>query len=391
MSEWKKNSLGAVIQLIGGGTPKTSVPEYWNGDIPWLSVVDFNHGRKYVSKTEKSITQKGLENSSTKYLRKGDLIISARGTVGALAVLSKDMTFNQSCYGVKGISNITLTEYVYYLLKNTVRELSQISHGGVFDTITRATFDDIEINLPPLPAQKAIADILSALDDKIDLLHRQNHTLEQMAETLFRQWFVEEIQEDWEEVELGEVIETTSGGTPSRKNMEFYENGVFDWVKSKELNGLFITHTEEKITEEALKKSSAKLLPAYSVLVAMYGVTVGEFSLITKEMTCNQAICAIKENKNYPYPFIFSYIKFNKENLINRAVGSAQQNISQLLIKQMKIPNCISRIQEFSEITLPIFKKIEFNTKQIQTLETLRDTLLPKLISGEVRVNVQVA
>src|SRR5690606_27468 len=115
-----------------------------------------------------------------------------------------------------------------------------------------------EVSIPPIEEQHSIASILSSLDDKIDLLHRQNQTLEQMAETLFRQWFVEE---ESEIVPLGDCIKTTSGGTPSRKRMEFYENGVFQWVKSKELNGGYILETEEKITAEALKKSSAKLLP----------------------------------------------------------------------------------------------------------------------------------
>ena len=377
------------MEIIGGGTPKTSVAEYWGGDIPWLSVVDFNTGLKFVSSTEKTITQEGLNNSSTKLLNKGDIIISARGTVGVLAILDKPMTFNQSCYGIRSKKGISDTDYLYYLLTDTVRELTQISHGGVFDTITRATFDEIEVPVPPLPEQKAIASVLSSLDDKIDLLHRQNKTLEAMAETLFRQWFIEEAKEDWEYVELGSVVETSSGGTPSRKEMSYYENGSIHWVKSKELNGSFITETEEMITDEAVKKSSAKLLPAYSTLIAMYGATVGEYALITKTMTCNQAVCALKENEAYPYTFIFMYVKNQKDELINQAVGSAQQNISQILIKKLPIPTCTARINEYHQLVIPWFKKMQLNVEQIQILEKLRDTLLPKLMSGEVRVQYQ--
>ena len=374
------------MEIIGGGTPKTSVAEYWGGDIPWLSVVDFNTGLKFVSSTEKTITQKGFDNSSTKLLNKGDIIISARGTVGVLAILEKPMAFNQSCYGIRSKEGVSDTNYLYYLLTNTVRELTQISHGGVFDTITRATFDEIEIELPTLPEQKAIASVLSSLDDKIDLLHRQNKTLEAMAETLFRQWFIEEAEEDWNYVELGSVIETSSGGTPSRKVMCYYEDGSIYWVKSKELNGSFINHTEEMITEEAVKKSSAKLLPAYSTLIAMYGATVGEYALITKSMTCNQAVCAVKENELYPYTFIFMYVKHQKDELINQAVGSAQQNISQILIKKLPIPTCTDRIREYHSLVNPWFKRMQINVGQTQTLEQLRDILLPKLMNGEVKV-----
>ena len=248
--------------------------------------------------------------------------------------------------------------------------------------------NEIDINLPPLPEQKAIAGVLSSLDDKIDLLHRQNKTLEVMAETLFRQWFVEEVSDDWEEVELETVIETTSGGTPSRKNMEFYNNGTIFWVKSKELNGTYIFDTEEMITSNALNSSSAKLLPENSILIAMYGATVGEYAIISKAMTSNQAICALIPNDNYPYTYLFMLIKINKNELINMAVGSAQQNISQQLIKKIPVLNCVGKIKQYHLSVCQYFEKIKSNLIQIQTLEKLRDTLLPKLMSGEVRVAV---
>lgn len=189
--DWKEYKLGEVIELVGGGTPKTNVPEYWNGDIPWLSIVDFNTNNKYVYETEKTITKKGLENSSTKMLNKGDIIISARGTVGAIAVLKKPMAFNQSCYGIKGLQEVIHQDYLYYLVKDSIANFQQVAHGGVFDTVTRETFNAIDILLPPLPEQRAIAGVLSALDDKIDLLHRENRTLEAMAEAVFREWFIE--------------------------------------------------------------------------------------------------------------------------------------------------------------------------------------------------------
>jgi len=181
------------------------------GDIPWLSVVDFNNGKKYVFDTEKKITTQGLNNSSTKILNKGDIIISARGTVGVIAVLGKQMAFNQSCYGVRAIEGLSTNDYIYYLLKDTVSNFLLIAHGGVFDTITRDTFREIDVILPPLPEQKAIGSVLSSLDDKIDLLHRQNKTLEAMAETLFRQWFVEEAQEGWEAKPLSSIAGFLNG------------------------------------------------------------------------------------------------------------------------------------------------------------------------------------
>ena len=158
-----------------------------------------------------------------------------------------------------------------------------------------------------------------------------------MAETLFRQWFVVEAKEEWEEVALGDVVKTTSGGTPSRKHSEYYENGTIYWVKSKELDGSFISSTEELITVEAVTNSSPKMLPENSVLIAMYGATVGEFGILSKPMTCNQAVCALIPNENYPYTYLYVWTALMKEDFINLASGAAQQNISQDLIKQQTV------------------------------------------------------
>lgn len=131
MTGWKEYKLGELIHLIGGGTPKTSVSEYWGGDIPWLSVSDFNTGEKYVYDAEKKITRLGLCNSSTKVLNRGDIIISARGTVGVVAMIGREMAFNQSCYGIRN-KNFVDNHYLYYLIVNSVLELRQNSYGGVF-------------------------------------------------------------------------------------------------------------------------------------------------------------------------------------------------------------------------------------------------------------------
>ena len=165
------------IELIGGGTPKTSIPDYWDGDIPWLSVKDFNNDSRYVYSTEKTITEEGLVNSATKLLHKDDIIISARGTVGELAMIPFPMAFNQSCYGLRVRKEIADSTYVYYLLRYSVRLIKSQTHGSVFDTITRDTFSSIEVDLPPLKEQQKIANLLSSIDDLIANNQRINNNL----------------------------------------------------------------------------------------------------------------------------------------------------------------------------------------------------------------------
>jgi len=254
--------------------------------------------------------------------------------------------------------------------------------GAVQPKLSQDSLCRIPIYLPKsIGEREKMVSILSSLDDKIDLLNRENATLEAMAETLFRQWFIEEAKEEWEDVPLGDVIKTTSGGTPSRKHTEYYNNGTINWVKSKELQGTFISSTEELITENAISNSSAKMLPMKSVLIAMYGATVGEYGILSKPMTCNQAVCALIPNDNYPYTYLFVWAALMKEDFINLASGAAQQNISQDLIKQQMVSSDINLIKLYDEQVRAYFEKMECNQKQIILLSKQRDILLPKLMS----------
>lgn len=176
MAAWKKTSLIDIVELIGGGTPKTSKSEYWGGNINWLSVKDFNNENRYVYSTEKSITEEGLNNSSTKLLKKDDIIISARGTVGELAMIPFPMAFNQSCYGIRAKEDIDST-FLYYLIKNSVRKLKVMTHGSVFDTITKDTFANIEVDIPDIETQHRIAKMLAVIDDKVENNQRINNNL----------------------------------------------------------------------------------------------------------------------------------------------------------------------------------------------------------------------
>lgn len=370
MRGWKKVKLGDCIEIIGGGTPKTKKPDYWNGSIPWLSVVDFNSDNKYVSDTEKKITQLGLENSSTKLLQKGDIIISARGTIGALAILKKEMAFNQSCYGIRARENISTNDFIYYSLKNTVSRLKQISHGAVFDTITRNTFNEITINLPPLFEQKAIAEVLSSLDDKIDLLHRQNKTLEQMAETLFRQWFIEERDESWEEVVLGAAIQPKKG-----KNI----------TKTDAIDGPYPV-IAGGLSPSCFHIKSNTLAPV--ITISASGANAGYVQLNHTPVWSSDSSYIDNNITRYVY-FYYVFLKINQGLIFDKQEGSAQPHIYPRHLMELDILDYPQkRIINFESICSDFFSKIKTNKENINILEKLRDTLLPKLMSGDVRVKI---
>jgi type I restriction enzyme S subunit len=211
MGDWKECKLGEVAEIVGGGTPKTKESEYWNGEIAWLTPRDLsNFNGRYISKGERNISKLGLAKSSAKILPKGVVLLSSRAPVGYLAIAKNEVSTNQGFRNL--ISNSeTNNLFLFYLLKNNVEYLKSQSTGTTFGELAGSTLKSLSFYFPPLTEQKAIASVLSSLDDKIDLLHRQNKTLEAMGETLFRQWFVEEANEDWEEGCLGDVIELVYG------------------------------------------------------------------------------------------------------------------------------------------------------------------------------------
>ena len=381
MGEWREGYFSEIADIIMGQSPKGEFCNSIGSGVPLLNgPTEF--GIKFPTPIQYTTEVKKASNIN-------DILFCVRGsTTGRMNWSNIEYAIGRGLASIRHKKGEAYRYFLKGILDFNLPNLLSSATGSTFPNVSRSQLEELKILIPPLKEQKAIAQVLSSLDDKIDLLHRQNKTLEEMAQTLFRQWFIEEAKDEWEDVELGSVIETTSGSTPSRKNMAYYDDGKYAWVKSKELNGSFLIDTEEKITEEALQQSSAKLLPENSILIAMYGATVGKYTIISKQMTCNQAICALKPNENYPYTFLYMYVKNYKDEIINMAVGSAQQNISQLLIKQLPICSDIKLISKFHTEVEPLFQKIKSNIKQVKTLENMRDTLLPKLMSGEVRVKL---
>lgn len=387
MSEWKEYKLGDVCTELSDGLHKAPIFKE-GGDYIFVNAKNIANGFIVDNDpTKKSTYEEFLKYSSP--LNDTTILYSIDGTIGNIALYrgEKCILGKGACY-MNPNPQMLNRMYLYYELQSPRFKayIDQMSTGSTIQHISLKTMRNYIFSCPPLSEQNRIASILSSLDDKIDLLNRENATLEAMAEALFRQWFIEEAKEDWEEVALGDVVKTTSGGTPSRKHPDYYNNGTIYWVKSKELQGSFISSTEEMITEDAMNNSSAKLLPEKTVLIAMYGATVGEYGILSKPMTCNQAVCALIPNNNYPYTYLYLWTALMKQEFINLATGAAQQNISQDLIKQQLVSGDIERIKKYHEHVCAYFDKMECNQNQIKILSKQRDILLPKLMSNEITI-----
>ena len=192
--DWKLYKLSQVAHIINGGTPSRNIPQYWGGNIPWIAVGDFSEVDRFVSDTKEKITELGFRESSTNLLKTDELIISARGTVGAVAQLTKPMAFNQTSYGLRANAKLALNDFLFYLLRQFNHKITDISHGAIFDTITRDTFDYIELPFPNLHEQRMIADVLGKMDAQIDQLKKQLEKLKQQKKGLMQKLLTGEIR-----------------------------------------------------------------------------------------------------------------------------------------------------------------------------------------------------
>lgn len=179
---------------------------------------------------------------------------------------------------------------------------------------------------------------------------------------------------NWKKEPLGKICKTTSGGTPSRKNQSYYQNGTIPWVKSGELENNIITTSEEFITEEGLLNSSAKIFPAGTLLIALYGATIGKLAFLGIDAATNQAVCGIFQNENVSLKYLYYYLLFQRPNLIKQGVGGAQPNISQTILKKLEIsyPDSITEQQRIVARIEELFSELD---KAVDTLKTTKDQL----------------
>ncbi len=256
--------------------------------------------------------------------------------------------------------------------------------------INRNDVHQEDILIPPLPEQKAIAAILSSLDDKIDLLHRQNKTLESIAETLFRQWFIEEALADWEDINIGQLGTVITGKTPSTQNQEFWGEAI-DFITPTDFKnyGKYSEIADRGLSLEGKERMKNVLIPANSILVTCIGSDMGKIVISRNECITNQQINSLTiHSESIHLEYVYQCLKNLYPLLRSMALGGTTMPIiNKTDFSSIEIPLPPNeKLGEFNLISSSFNAKLQYNSTQIRTLEKLRDTLLPKLMSGEVRV-----
>ncbi len=389
--EWKEYRLGDIAEIVGGGTPSTKIKEFWNGEIAWLTPRDLsNHICRYIERGERNITKFGLASSSSKILPKNSVLLSSRAPVGYLAIAKNEITTNQ---GFRSFvtNNKVHYEFLYYLLKENVEYLKSQATGSTFGEISGSTLKSLVFSFPPLSEQKTIAEVLSTLDDKIDLLYRQNKTLEAMAETLFSQWFplskelrragIKEADESWEEGKLPDEFNFIMGASPPGES--YNEDGLGIPMYQGNADFEFRFPKRRVFTTEP-KRFAEKFDTLISVRAP-----VGEQNMANERCCIGRGVAAFRyknDNSFYTYTYfkmksIMEEIKqFNETGTVFGSISKGDFENLEIIIPEKRL------VERFQSKTKPIDDKIILNCFQISTLEKLRDTLLPKLMSGEVRV-----
>ena len=396
MSEWKEINFYEVLEdesiSYGIVQPGSHLEE---NSVPIIRVQNIKNGNIEIidiKKVAKSIEEKYKRTR----LVGGELLITVVGSVGECAIVPKNLAgWNVArAVSVARIKDAYDINFIRYLF--STEDLKFQMYGNTNDTVQPTLnlkeLKTLKLLLPPLHEQKAIAEVLSSLDDKTDLLHRQNKTLEQMAETLFRQWFVEEAKEDWEERPLKELVNIAIGRTPPRKESQWFSTNSKDvkWISIKDMgnNGAFIFNTSEYLTTEAVEKFNIPKIPNNTVVLS-FKMTLGRVGITTEEMLSNEAIAHFKFREETPFTkeYLYIFLKTYPYETLG-STSSIVTSINSTMIKEMIIPVPDEEIiKEFKNITEDNFKRVKSNQQQIRTLEKMRDTLLPKLMSGEIVLN----
>lgn len=408
-SHWCIQTIESLCERItSGGTPSRKKLEFYkNGTVRWIKTKELKDS--YIDDSEEKITIEALKNSSAKLLPINTVLMAMYGdgrTITSLGILRKESSTNQACCAL--ISNPEVCDYLFlfYSLMYHRNDFIHLASGGAQRNLNSQTIRKFEIRVPPLPTQHKIASILSAYDDLIENNTRRIKILEEMARSLYHEWFVNFrfpnhdkvnfvdselglIPEGWEVKELGKVVKTIGGGTPSTKVNEYWENGDIIWFSPTDLtksNTIFVIDSSKRITELGLKKSSAKIFPAYSVMMTSRA-TIGVVAINTKPASTNQGFITCIPNDLLSAYQIYYWIITNKEKIINLASGATFKEINKTTFRQLNIAIPNKEIKDkFLLLLTPIFKQIENLQIKNSNLRKTRDILLPKLISGEIDV-----
>ena len=398
--KYRQVEIGSVVTLRQGFAINKNTKHHMSEEptnLPLLRIADMKDGSQNVF-VKDTIPPHFIAKSE-------DIIYTRTGQVG-LVFTKQFGVIHNNCFTVTPNDETVLSrKYLYYALNNEdfYTKANNLASGAAQPDLPHGAFNSINIYLPPIDIQTRIADILSAYDDLIENNQKQIKLLEEAAQRLYKEWFVDlrfpgyenthiidGIPHGWEYSAIVDLCEKiNAGGTPSRRNFNYWNNASIKWYKTQELQDCWLIDSDEKISKDGQENSSAKFFPKNTILMAIYASpTLGRLGVLDSEATCNQAaLCLKADESKISWQWLYEKLYELRDHYNGIARGAGQQNISGEVVKQTVVvcpPKSI--MDKYTQEVAPFFEKRRVLQKQNIALIEARDRLLPKLMSGELEV-----
>jgi type I restriction enzyme S subunit len=410
---WTIATLDKLLDLVidyRGKTPKKLGGSWLDSGIPAVSAKNVKNGRFVRDDCIKYVSSELYAKWMKDELEAGDILLTSEAPLGQTLFLKQKMqlVLSQRLFALRVNQRIINPRFLCYFLESEMGqfELHSRATGATAQGIRQSLLMDVAVSFPPLPMQRKIAEILSAYDDLIENNLRRIKILEEIAQNLYREWFVKfrfpghehacfsdsplgRVPEGWKVDTVENTFSILGGGTPSKNVPEYWENGTINWYVPTDLtatSSMFMDHSGNQISELGLKKSSARLFPAFSVMMTSRA-TLGVISISTTEACTNQGFITCVPNKRFPLYTLFYWLKENAEYFISLGTGATFKEITKGVFKTIELVVPAETVASKFEDTLQQFALQILNLQRKNTtLRRTRDLLLPKLISGEVGV-----
>ncbi len=404
--EWKEVILGEITNLVidyRGKTPLKLGSSWSDSGYRALSAKNIKTGQIVAEDSIRFVDEELYRKWMKDEVKKGDILITSEAPFGQIYYWDSDekIVLSQRLFDVR-LNDEVCHKYVYYFMTSHryQKDLEGRATGTTVTGLRQPELLKSTILLPPLSAQRSISSILSSLDRKIELNNKINADLEEMAQAIFKNWFVDfepfkdgkfvdselgMIPEGWKIGTLTDVIKLMPGGTPKTSEPLYWDNGTIPFFSPKDVNGVYCFTTEKHITETGLNKCSSNLYPKDTIFITCRG-TVGKVCLTACDMAMNQSNYAIKAIDGYSQCYVFFLVKSVVERLIKKSNGAVFSAItSKDFDEEILIPSQ-KAVEDFTNVIDGFFRRIFTNGTENSRLSTLRDTLLPRLMSGELEV-----
>lgn len=404
---WREIKIGELGRVVTGKTPPTASPELFGDEYPFITPSDIDGVNRTVT-TERYVSSAGAKAFKNQLIPRGAVCFVCIGaTIGKMCVATRTSLTNQQINSVVVDESNHDTRFAYYALKEIAPNVKGLAGGAATPIINKGVFSEIPIRVPTLHVQRRIASILSAYDDLIENNTRRITILEEMTRRIYEEWFVrfrfpghEQVKmvdselglipEGWSIQTVEQTFQILGGGTPSKAEPSYWEGGTINWYSPTDLTKAgtsFMDKSSDRITELGLAKSSARLFPAWSVMMTSRA-TIGVVAVNTSEACTNQGFITCLPNATFPLWLLFHWLKANVETFIGLGTGATFKEITKGTFKGIKlIVPASEAAEQFSSLIDPMMKLCLNLQRKNRNLSATRDYLLPKLISGEIDVS----